>query len=147
MVETWATREVRAATLAPLFRLPAITWVGHNAAFEVEHLVAAGIRLSSPIRCALTAAHLFSRGISPLRTNNKGSGLDLASCCGREAEHGHASRRGGGPGHGDQASRGRRTTPGALPLAAGSAPVLRSQHHVGDLKSLECCFRATGIRV
>ena len=59
--------------------------VAHNAAFEVEHLAAAGIRMRSPIRCIIAAAHLLSRGIlpTPLRVRSRGSGLDLASCCGR----------------------------------------------------------------
>lgn len=85
VVDTWATGDRWAEALAPLFRLPSTTWVAHNAAFEVEHLAAAGIQVSSPIRCTLTAAHLLSRGIlpTPLRVSSKGSGLDLASCCGR----------------------------------------------------------------
>jgi DNA polymerase-1 len=85
VVDAWATGDGWAEALAPLFRLPSISWVAHNAAFELEHLAAAGIRVSSPIRCTLTAAHLLSRGIlpTPLRTSSKGSGLDLASCCGR----------------------------------------------------------------
>jgi DNA polymerase I-like protein with 3'-5' exonuclease and polymerase domains len=71
--------------LAPLFCSPQTTWVAHNAAFEVEHLAAAGIRFLSPVRCTLAAADLLSRGIKPthLRRSAKGSGLDLASCCGR----------------------------------------------------------------
>jgi DNA polymerase-1 len=71
--------------LAPLFRSPQTTWVAHNAVFELEHLAAAGIRFLSPVRCTLTAADLLSRGIKPthLRRSAKGSGLDLASCCGR----------------------------------------------------------------
>ena len=85
VVDTWATGDGWAAALAPLFRLHSTAWVAHNAAFEVEHLAAAGIRVSSPIRCTLTAAHLLSRGIlpTPLRISSRGSGLDLASCCGR----------------------------------------------------------------
>lgn len=85
VLDVWAIGEDWATTLAPLFRLPAITWVAHNAAFEVEQLAAVGIRITSPIRCTLTAAHLLSRGIlpTPLRVSSKGSGLDLASCCGR----------------------------------------------------------------
>lgn len=71
--------------LAPLFRSPQTTWVAHNAVFELEHLAAAGIRFLSPVRCTLTAADLLSRGIKPthLRRSAQGSGLDLASCCGR----------------------------------------------------------------
>lgn len=71
--------------LAPLFRSPRTTWVAHNAAFEVEHLAAAGLRILSPIRCTLAASDLLSRGIKPthLRRAAKGSGMDLASCCGR----------------------------------------------------------------
>jgi DNA polymerase-1 len=85
VADVWAIGEHWAETVAPLFRLEATTWVAHNAAFEVEHLAAAGIQFRSPIRCTLTAAHLLSRGIlpTPLRTRSKGTGLDLASCCGR----------------------------------------------------------------
>ena len=85
VADVWAIGERWAETLAPLFRLDATTWVAHNAAFEVEHLAAAGIQFLSPIRCTLIAAHLLSRGIlpTPLRTRSRGSGLDLASCCGR----------------------------------------------------------------
>ena len=85
VADVWAIGERWAETLAPLFRLYATTWVAHNAAFEVEHLAAAGIQFLSPIRCTLIAAHLLSRGIlpTPLRTRSRGSGLDLASCCGR----------------------------------------------------------------
>ena len=85
VLDTWAIGEGWAMALAPLFRLPGTIWVAHNASFEVEHLAAAGIRVSSPIRCTLTAAHLLSRGIlpTPLRVSSKGTGLDLASCCGR----------------------------------------------------------------
>ena len=85
VADVWAIGERWAETLAPLFRLDATTWVAHNAAFEVEHLAAAGIQFLSPIRCTLIAAHLLSRGILPtsLRVKSKGSGLDLASCCGR----------------------------------------------------------------
>lgn len=85
VVDVWAIGERWAETLAPLFRLDASTWVAHNAAFEVEHLAAAGIQFLSPIRCTLIAAHLLSRGILPtsLRVKSEGRGLDLASCCGR----------------------------------------------------------------
>ena len=85
VLDTWAIGEGWAMALAPLFRLPGTIWVAHNASFEVEHLAAAGIRISSPLRCTLTAAHLLSRGIlpTPLRVSSKGTGLDLASCCGR----------------------------------------------------------------
>ncbi|MFM7642211.1 MAG: DNA polymerase, partial [Cyanobium sp.] len=77
--ETWPT------LLAPLFRSLRTTWVAHNAAFEVEHLAAAGVRILSPIRCTLTASDLLSRGVkpTPLRRAAKGTGMDLASCCGR----------------------------------------------------------------
>lgn len=85
VADVWAIGERWAKTLAPLFRMEATTWVAHNAAFEVEQLAAAGIQFLSPIRCTLIAAHLLSRGIlpTPLRTRSRGSGLDLASCCGR----------------------------------------------------------------
>jgi len=82
VVDTWAVGPEWAATLAPVFRLESTTWVAHNAAFEVEHLAAAGIWMLSPIRCTLTAAQLLSRGVLPthLRTGSKGNGLDLDSC-------------------------------------------------------------------
>ena len=85
VVDVFPLGESWPSVLAPLFRLKEITWVAHNAAFEVEQLAAAGIRMLSPIRCTLFAAHLLSRGIlpTPLRVRSKGSGLDLASCCGR----------------------------------------------------------------
>jgi len=85
VLDVWSIGPEWAATLAPVFRSESTTWVAHNAAFEVEHLAAAGIRMLSPIRCTLTASQLLSRGIlpTPLRTSSKGNGLDLASCCGR----------------------------------------------------------------
>jgi DNA polymerase I-like protein with 3'-5' exonuclease and polymerase domains len=85
VVDVFPLGESWSSVLAPLFRLKETTWVAHNAAFEVEQLAAAGIRMLSPIRCTLTAAHLLSRGIlpTPLRVSSRGSGLDLASCCGR----------------------------------------------------------------
>jgi DNA polymerase I-like protein with 3'-5' exonuclease and polymerase domains len=85
VVDVFPLGESWPSVLAPLFRLKETTWVAHNAAFEVEQLAAAGVRMLSPIRCTLFAAHLLSRGIlpTPLRVRSKGSGLDLASCCGR----------------------------------------------------------------
>jgi len=85
VLDVWSIGPEWAATLAPVFRSGSTIWVAHNAAFEVEHLAAAGIRMLSPIRCTLTAAQLLSKGIlpTPLRTSSKGNGLDLASCCGR----------------------------------------------------------------
>ncbi len=85
VVDVFPLGESWPSVLAPLFRLKETTWVAHNAAFEVEQLAAAGLRMLSPIRCTLFAAHLLSRGIlpTPRRVRSKGSGLDLASCCGR----------------------------------------------------------------
>jgi len=79
VLDVWSIGPEWAATLAPVFRSESTTWVAHNAAFEVEHLAAAGIRMLSPIRCTLTAAQLLSKGILPTPLN----GLDLVSCCGR----------------------------------------------------------------
>jgi len=85
VLDVWSIGPKWAATLAPVFRSKTTTWVAHNAAFEVEHLAAAGIRMLSPIRCTLIAAQLLSKGILPTsrRIMSKGNGLDLASCCGR----------------------------------------------------------------
>jgi DNA polymerase I-like protein with 3'-5' exonuclease and polymerase domains len=71
--------------LQPLLELPNTQLVGHNLAFEVEHLAAAGLRIRSPLRCTLLAAWLLSRGVLPTarRAMARGNGLDLASCCGR----------------------------------------------------------------
>jgi DNA polymerase-1 len=85
VVDTWAVGDAWARVLQPLVELPATELVAHNAAFEAEHLAAAGLRIRSPLRCTLLAAWLLSRGVLPTaqRVNAKGSGLDLASCCGR----------------------------------------------------------------
>lgn len=88
VIDTWAVGSQWPALLAPLFRLPSITWVAHNALFEVEHLAAAGIRFLSPLRCTYAAEYLLSRGVLPIveRVSAQGSGLDLASCCGRHLQ-------------------------------------------------------------
>jgi DNA polymerase I-like protein with 3'-5' exonuclease and polymerase domains len=85
VVDTWAVGDAWARTLQPLLELPATELVAHNAAFEADHLAAAGLRIRSPLRCTLLAAQLLSRGVlpTPQRVYAKGSGLDLASCCGR----------------------------------------------------------------
>lgn len=85
VVDTWAVGDSWARILQPLLELPDTELVAHNAAFEAEHLAAAGLRIRSPLRCTLLAAWLLSRGVLPTaqRVNAKGSGLDLASCCGR----------------------------------------------------------------
>jgi len=85
VVDTWAVGDAWARVLQPLVELPATELVAHNAAFEAEHLAAAGLRIRSLLRCTLLAAWLLSRGVLPTaqRVNAKGSGLDLASCCGR----------------------------------------------------------------
>jgi DNA polymerase I len=85
VVDTWAVGNTSFQQLAPLFELPATELVAHNAAFEVEHLAAAGIRIRAPIRCTMQAASLLSLGVLPtrFRTESKGSGLSLASCAGR----------------------------------------------------------------
>jgi len=66
VLDVWSIGPEWAATLAPVFRLESTTWVAHNAAFEVEHLAAAEVRMLSPIRP------------TPLRTSSKKNGLDLA---------------------------------------------------------------------
>jgi len=85
VVDAWAVGDTWARILQPLMALPATELVAHNAAFEVEHLAAAGIRMRGQVRCTLLAAWLLSRGVLPTqqRVKAKGSGLDLASCCGR----------------------------------------------------------------
>lgn len=85
VIDTWAVGDSWASTLQPLLELPITELVAHNAAFEADHLAAAGLRIRSPLRCTLLAAQLLSRGVlpTPQRVNAKGSGLDLASCCGR----------------------------------------------------------------
>ena len=85
VVDTWAVGDTWARALQPLLELPATELVAHNASFEAEHLAAAGLRIRSPLRCTLLAAWLLSRGVLPTaqRVGAKGSGLDLASCCGR----------------------------------------------------------------
>jgi DNA polymerase-1 len=85
VIDTWAVGDAWARALQPLLELPATELVAHNAAFEADHLAAAGLRIRNPLRCTLLAAQLLSRGVLPTaqRVKAKGSGLDLASCCGR----------------------------------------------------------------
>ena len=85
VIDTWAVGDSWASLLQPLFELPTSEIVGHNLAFEMDHLAAAGVRMHSPLRCTLLAAQLLSKGVlpTPRRVKAKGSGLDLASCCGR----------------------------------------------------------------
>ena len=85
VIDTWAVGDAWARALQPLLELQATTLVGHNLAFEADHLAAAGLRIRCPLRCTLLAAQLLSRGVlpTPQRVRAKGSGLDLASCCGR----------------------------------------------------------------
>lgn len=88
VVDLWAVGDGWVDVLQPLLALHDTELVAHNAAFEVDHLAAAGLRIRAPLRCTLLAARLLSCGVLPTaeRTTSKGDGLDLASCCGRLLE-------------------------------------------------------------